>query len=43
MALENAVQTVILVSQLHMAAEKFHSPIPEVKEMSSVTAVRHVM
>ena len=43
MALENAVQMVILVPQLHMAAEKFHSVTPEVKEMSSVTAVRLVM
>lgn len=39
MALENAVPTAILVTQLQVAAEKLHSPTPEVKEMSSAIVV----
>ena len=43
MALENAVPTAILVTQLQVAAEKLHSLTPEVKEMLSVIIVLRVM
>ena len=43
MALENAVPTAILVTQLQVAAEKLHSPTPEVKEMLSVIMVLRVL
>ena len=43
MALESVVLMVILAQQLETIPDTFHSMTPEVKEMSSVTAVRPVM
>ena len=42
-AKENAVPMAILASQLQVTADTFHSMTPEVKEISSATAVRPVM